>query len=469
MCVIKLCMAFRYIPILPMVLVNGADGIGTGWASKIPNYNPREIAENLLRMLDGEEPKEMLPWFKNFRGTIFALGHQKYACNGELWRVGPDRVEITELPVGTWTTGYKEEMEMMMRKGEIQDFEDYSTDDRVGIVVKMNKEKLRKAKEEKGLHVFFKLQTTLSTTSMVLFDHTGCIRTYETVQDILVEFFGLRLDFYGKRKAYTERVIAAEAIKLSNQARFVFEMCKGDLKFENQEKQEIIADLTRREYDSDPVKEWKDLECAAKWCPSHSSKNPDFDYLMGMPLWNLTLGKVDELCKERDKKWQELDDLRATSKEELWHRELREFLAKLDEVEEVERKDHKEGCGRGERSLKVPKVLVTSKDHLEISEETKMLMKERDIAFARKKRTQCTKDIQYWKRLRNRVVGMVKKANKATVHDLMEESGKSQGETKLLMADTLPSKNAVRVEPKVGPMRNSVCNSLSLLFRLVEI
>ena len=60
MCVpLKLCMAFRYIPILPMVLVNGADGIGTGWASKIPNYNPREIAENLLRMLDGEEPKEM--------------------------------------------------------------------------------------------------------------------------------------------------------------------------------------------------------------------------------------------------------------------------------------------------------------------------------------------------------------------------------------------------------------------------
>jgi DNA topoisomerase-2 len=34
-----------YIPILPMVLVNGADGIGTGWMTKIPNYNPREIVE----------------------------------------------------------------------------------------------------------------------------------------------------------------------------------------------------------------------------------------------------------------------------------------------------------------------------------------------------------------------------------------------------------------------------------------
>ena len=84
-------------------------------------------------------------------------------------RVGPSRLEITELPVGVcWTLQYKEELEQMMIGGEIIDFEDYSTHERVGIVVKMDKEKLRKVKEEKGLHVFLKLQTTISTTSMVL-------------------------------------------------------------------------------------------------------------------------------------------------------------------------------------------------------------------------------------------------------------------------------------------------------------
>lgn len=429
---------------MPMVLVNGADGIGTGWASKIPNYNPREIVENLLRMLEGREPKEMVPWFKNFRGTISKLGHQMYVCHGELARVGPDRVEITELPARVWTTAFKEELENMMTRDEILDFEDYSTDDRVGIVVKMDKEKLRRATEEKGLHVFFKLQTTLSTTSMVLFDHMGCIRTYETVQDILVEFFGLRLDFYGKRKAFMERMMAAEASKLANQARFVSEMCEGELEFENQEKQAIIEDLARRKYASDPVEEWKESQGVA----SYKSGCPDYDYLMSMPMWNLTKGKMEELSKERDKKEEELSDLRATSKEELWRRELQEFLAKLGEVEEAERRDCDEGSGRGEWSLKVPKVLVSSKNHLEISEEIKMLMKERDIAHTRKKRTKCTKDIQYWKRLRNRVVGIMRKASKAAEHDSMEESGRA-GEAKLVMADAFPSKNAVRVEPKV--------------------
>lgn len=49
-----------YIPIIPLVLVNGAEGIGTGWASKIPNYNIREIVNNIHRMLNGDEPLPMV-------------------------------------------------------------------------------------------------------------------------------------------------------------------------------------------------------------------------------------------------------------------------------------------------------------------------------------------------------------------------------------------------------------------------
>lgn len=49
-----------YMPIIPMVLVNGADGIGTGWMTKIPNYNPREIVKNLKLMLDDQEPEPMV-------------------------------------------------------------------------------------------------------------------------------------------------------------------------------------------------------------------------------------------------------------------------------------------------------------------------------------------------------------------------------------------------------------------------
>ena len=58
---------FRYVPILPMVLVNGSEGIGTGWSTYIPNYNPRDIVANLRRLLNDESTVPMHPWYRGFK------------------------------------------------------------------------------------------------------------------------------------------------------------------------------------------------------------------------------------------------------------------------------------------------------------------------------------------------------------------------------------------------------------------
>ena len=73
-------------PILPMVLVNGAEGIGTGWSTSIPNYNPRDIVANLRRLLDGQPLEPMDPWYKGFKGSIHEVdtktAGKSYAING---------------------------------------------------------------------------------------------------------------------------------------------------------------------------------------------------------------------------------------------------------------------------------------------------------------------------------------------------------------------------------------------------
>merc|ERR1712142_1257062 len=341
-----------YMPILPMVLVNGADGIGTGWMTKIPNYNPREIVANLQRLIRGEEPKEMMPWFKNFKGTIEQLDHQRYVINGEIATLSDTRVEITELPVKTWTNAYKETLETMLTGNEkspavIQDYKDYNTDKTVKFIVQLSEAKMREVETTQGLHTFFKLQTTMSTTSMVLFDHLGCLRRFENVGEILREFYVLRLEYYAKRKKYLEGLLGSEACKLSNQARFILEKCDGSLKIENKKKKIMIDELVRRGYDSDTIKAWKK---SVAGCDDEEEENnpdsqevnegkekgPDYDYLLGMPMWNLTQEKKDELCRKRDEKHQELEKLKVTSKEQLWENDLAEFSEKLDEVEAKE-------------------------------------------------------------------------------------------------------------------------------------
>lgn len=107
-----------YIPVIPMLLVNGADGIGTGWMTKIPNYNPRELVANIRRMLDGDELQPMIPWYKNFKGTIENAGSMRYVISGEISIIGDDKLEITELPIGTWTQSYKENVLEPMLHGQ---------------------------------------------------------------------------------------------------------------------------------------------------------------------------------------------------------------------------------------------------------------------------------------------------------------------------------------------------------------
>ncbi|XP_029170014.1 DNA topoisomerase 2 isoform X2 [Nylanderia fulva] len=343
-----------YVPVIPMVLVNGADGIGTGWMTKIPNYNPREIIENLHKMMDGAEPKPMSPYYKNFKGVVESCGEYRYVISGEISVIGPDKVEITELPIGTWTQTYKETVLEPMLHGTdktpaiITDYKEYNTDTAVHFIVIMNRDKLLEL-ERDGLHKAFKIQTTTTITSMCAFDENHCLNKYDNVIQIFKGFYKVRLEMYHKRKDYLEGILKAESAKLSNQGRFILEKCDGTLVVENKKKKDMIAELVRRNYDSDPVMVWKlsqnreqVLEEVAEEddAPTTSAiEKENFDYLLGMTMWSLTKEKKDELLRQRDEKLAELKRLQARTPISLWKEDLDNLLAELNKLEEKEQKE----------------------------------------------------------------------------------------------------------------------------------
>uniref|UniRef100_A0A665UQ85 DNA topoisomerase 2 n=1 Tax=Echeneis naucrates TaxID=173247 RepID=A0A665UQ85_ECHNA len=340
-----------YIPIIPLVLVNGAEGIGTGWACKIPNYDPREIVNNINRMLNHQDPLPMLPSYKNFKGVIHELGQNQYLVSGEVSVIDKNTIEITELPVRTWTQAYKESVLEPMLQGSdktpalINDYKEYHTDTTVKFVVRMSEEKLAQA-EAAGLHKVFKLQSSLTCNSMVLFDHMGCLKRYDSVHDILREFFELRLHYYKLRKDWLQGSLGAEASKLSNQARFVLEKIEGKITIENKSKRELMRMLIQKGYESDPVVAWSKAQEKAQEedyrdgnesdssVDSGSSSGPNFNYILNMPLWCLTKEKVEDLLKQRDIKRGELNDLQRKSSEDLWKEDLAIFIEELDVSEQ---------------------------------------------------------------------------------------------------------------------------------------
>ncbi|XP_031551314.1 DNA topoisomerase 2-alpha-like isoform X2 [Actinia tenebrosa] len=362
-----------YCPILPTVLVNGVEGIGTGYSTKIPNFDPKEIVQNLKKMIIGQEPEEMMPNYKNFIGQIIQTEPTRFVSRGNIEVIDNRTLEITELPIQTWTQTYKESvLEPMLHGTEkiqpcILDYKEYHTDTSVRFVITMAEDKLAEA-EQFGLHKKFKLESNINTSNMVLFDAYGCLKKYENVGMILKEFFTLRLQRYTMRKAYLEGMLQAESDKLNNQARFILEKIEGTIVIENKPKRDLITMLVQRGYKSDPVKAWKDENENMKNQDSDddtssvassmaSNAGPDFNYLLNMTLLSLSQEKKEELLRQRDEKAEELRILRGKTEKDLWMEDLDAFLEELEKVEQVEREDEMySGKSKTGRALKAKPV-----------------------------------------------------------------------------------------------------------------
>jgi DNA topoisomerase-2 len=107
-----------YFPVVPMILINGSVGIGTGFSTDIPSHNPEDIVRVLRQRLRGElktmDAVILKPWCNGFRGTIHSAPENKGWIVKGLYTFSNDdlaHVHITELPVGTWTQDYKEYLE----------------------------------------------------------------------------------------------------------------------------------------------------------------------------------------------------------------------------------------------------------------------------------------------------------------------------------------------------------------------
>ncbi|KAJ3203013.1 DNA topoisomerase 2 [Entophlyctis luteolus] len=339
-----------YIPILPMLLVNGADGIGTGWSTSVPNYNPRDIVDNLFRLMDGEDLKPMKPWYRGFTGTIEPTEKGGFKVSGTIMKTSSTTVDITELPIKVWTQSYKEQLEAWMAGDEakkispwIKDYKEYHTDARVHFSISLS-EQAMKAAEEEGLEKKFKLTSQISTSNIVCFDLEGRICKYETVEHLLSSFYTLRLKYYIKRKEAMLAKLTFEWTKLDNKVRFIQEIITGKLVIQNRKRAEIVRDLVARDYfrvpktKSEKASELQEGDLVNDGDESAESDNKgaasDFDYLLTMPLWTLSFEKIEQLAKERKQKQNEITELTGKSPTMLWKMDLDEFLVHWDNYEQ---------------------------------------------------------------------------------------------------------------------------------------
>ncbi|OMO96852.1 DNA topoisomerase II, eukaryotic-type [Corchorus olitorius] len=343
-----------YVPIIPTVLVNGSEGIGTGWSSYIPNYNPRDIIANIRHLLNGEPMEPMHPWYRKFKGTIEKTTSKEagvtYTVSGIIEEVDETTLSITELPIRRWTQDYKEFLEAILMGNDafITDYKQYSTDLSVKFEVTLTKENMMMAKQE-GLLKKFKLTTTISTSNMHLFDSRGTIKKYDTPEQILEEFFHLRLEFYEKRKKFLLENLEMELLKMDNKVRFILGVVKGEIIVSNRKRADLFLELQEKGFTpfpkksksaevsvagaTDDVEETENSEVGVK-----EVQVSDYDYLLSMAIGTLTLEKVQELCAERDKIQNDVEEVRKATPKSLWLKDLDDLEIQLEEQDKEDEK-----------------------------------------------------------------------------------------------------------------------------------
>ena len=139
------------------------------------------------------------------------MAPDRYKFSGVIKQTSALEIEITELPIRVWTQDYKNKIVDIIKAEKvpsfIKDYDDYNTHNDVHFVIRMEEKHMTSALEE-GLEEKFKLTKSIATSNLVAFDEQGRITKYATVEDIMKEFYGIRIKFYQKRKVSYTLVVA---------------------------------------------------------------------------------------------------------------------------------------------------------------------------------------------------------------------------------------------------------------------
>ena len=285
-----------YLPIIPMILVNGCEGIGTGWRSQLPCFNPHEIIKSLKSKLKGKGFTSLQPWYKGYQGEIIENKDNKghYIVTGQYhWdEENPKKVIITEIPIKKWTEDYKYFLQELMgieiisrnneennkKKGKgngrkksqdksnnedeekqkkkkkeiiVEDIRENHTYNRVCFEVTLLDEYAKKFKQDDELFKkTFNLTSNINIKNMVLFSPEGKLKKYNSIEEILQTFYDLRLNYYVLRKEYMISLLKKEVATLSNKARFIKMVIEDEIVIKRKKRAVLVNELYELKFDT---------------------------------------------------------------------------------------------------------------------------------------------------------------------------------------------------------------------------
>lgn len=289
-----------YLPLLPLALINGVDGTGTGHASMMLQYHPDHLRDACLKVLNGKELKKysLTPWFRGYNGTVERdqeTGQVRTIGNLEI--VNSTTIRITELPVGVFVDDYKDVLNSLEEVEFIKSYVDGSNEDSFDFIVTVPRTVT--AMSHDALLSKFKL-IGRTTENFTIWNPAKKLFRYPSPEAIVEVFTRWRLNFYFDR---LQKLIddTDEAIRYQRELiRFIKFFIANTKKFRDTSKAELVDLMLQNEFS-------------------------DYERLLSMPIWSLTKDRIEDAEVKLKKLIEQLGEYHGDDAVSLYKRELTAF------------------------------------------------------------------------------------------------------------------------------------------------
>ena len=289
-----------YLPILPNILINGSEGMGTGFATKILTYNPNDLKDAVLAILTKQNVKRLIPWFKGFTGKVEALSEKQYQIFGSFKREGATTIHVTELPVGVYLDQYKEHLNKLIESGFIKDYDSYSTDTKFHFKLTCPKSALQESDESLMSKLKLVSKVSENLTVWITDNDTNKIKAFKDANELLEYFVSVRLPYYEKRRLALITQLNHDLEILEEKSKFIEYYLENSIAISKMKKTEL----------------YKTLE-------SNGFKN--IEVLLSIKIYNLTLEAIETLNKSIKKTLKEIKSLESTNATKMYIDDLTNF------------------------------------------------------------------------------------------------------------------------------------------------
>ena len=296
-----------FLPIIPVLLVNGSSGIAVGFSSNIINRDPLEIITACENIIKGKKISKITPKIKGFNGdfTRDADNPKRWIITGKITRVNTTTVKITELPPSMTFEKYESILDELVDKKVINSY-DNNCRDNIDYTIKMSRDTLSSSTDAEIIKML-KLEE-YKTEIFITLDEFGKLKIFESAEEIVHYFTNFRILFYDERKKKQLQLLNKQILFLSNRARFLKSIIEKKLEIRNVQKQIIVDNLEKLKFDK---------------------IDGNFDYLLRMPIYSLTKELYEKIIQELEEAKIELEKTEALQAKDMYLTDLQDLKRKL--------------------------------------------------------------------------------------------------------------------------------------------